>query len=237
MTKQQILDLYFLDARHKLVELAAFLDRVERADGKDDFRLKSFRAALGELAGKKKKKRKMFCSRSATRPSSRLPKPQGKGATGAFANKFAVIHQLTLNRESENSKCATSSRTPTWSAARRMITNAWRSPVARRSASRRFGRASTAARVEGFHDYFSPAHGTRAEARREIRPETFLLALHQFQGSRGREARGGSHRADPEISGSAKRPGHRRNRPEQKFAERIARSGNAGGTRREISTN
>jgi hypothetical protein len=58
MTKQQVLDLYFLDARHKLVELAAFLDRAERADGKDDFRLKAFRAALGELTGNKMEKAK-----------------------------------------------------------------------------------------------------------------------------------------------------------------------------------
>ena len=49
MTRQQVLDLYFLDARHKLVEIAAFLDRVERAHGKDDFRIESFRAALTEL--------------------------------------------------------------------------------------------------------------------------------------------------------------------------------------------
>ena len=56
MTKQKVLDLYFLDARHKLVDLAAFLDRVERADGKDDFRLKSFRAALGKLTNNKKEK-------------------------------------------------------------------------------------------------------------------------------------------------------------------------------------
>ncbi len=27
MTQQQVLDLYFLDARHKLIEVAAFLDR------------------------------------------------------------------------------------------------------------------------------------------------------------------------------------------------------------------
>jgi hypothetical protein len=53
MTRQQILDLYFLDARHKLIELAAFLDRVERADGGEDFRLKEFQAALGQLGGKK----------------------------------------------------------------------------------------------------------------------------------------------------------------------------------------
>ena len=58
MTKQQILDFYFLDARHKLVELAAFLDRMERADGEDDFRLESFRAALGELTREKKGKAK-----------------------------------------------------------------------------------------------------------------------------------------------------------------------------------
>jgi hypothetical protein len=58
MTRQQVLDLYFLDARHKLIELAAFLDRVERAEGEDDFRLKSFRAALAKLNGKKKHKAK-----------------------------------------------------------------------------------------------------------------------------------------------------------------------------------
>ena len=56
MTKQQVLDLYFLDARHRLVELAAFLDRVERADGKEDFRLNAFRAALVKLNGKGKNK-------------------------------------------------------------------------------------------------------------------------------------------------------------------------------------
>ena len=58
MTKQQVLDLYFLDARHKLIELAAFLDRVERADGRDDFRLKAFRTALAKLDGNKKNKAK-----------------------------------------------------------------------------------------------------------------------------------------------------------------------------------
>jgi hypothetical protein len=56
MKRQQVLDLYFLDARHKLIEVAAFLDRVERADGRDDFRLKAFRAAVGKLGNKKKEK-------------------------------------------------------------------------------------------------------------------------------------------------------------------------------------
>lgn len=53
MTHQQVLDLYFLDARHKLIEIAAFMDRVERAKGEEDFRMKNFREALSEL-GKSK---------------------------------------------------------------------------------------------------------------------------------------------------------------------------------------
>jgi hypothetical protein len=49
MTRRQVLDLYFVEARSKLVDVAAFLDRAQRAEGADDFRLKSFRAALGQL--------------------------------------------------------------------------------------------------------------------------------------------------------------------------------------------
>jgi hypothetical protein len=84
MTRQQVLDLYFLDARHKLVELAAFLDRVDRATGKDDFRLQAFRAAVGELSGGKKQKAKrvlLAFSDPTTRP---IAKAEGKGACGAW---------------------------------------------------------------------------------------------------------------------------------------------------------
>ena len=49
MTRQQVLDLYFMDARSKVIDIAAFLDRVERAEGKEDFRLVAFRAALAKL--------------------------------------------------------------------------------------------------------------------------------------------------------------------------------------------
>jgi len=84
MTKQQVLDLYFLDARHKLVEIAAFLDRVERADGKDDFRLKAFHTALDKLRTNKKEKAKnvlLAFSNPTTKP---VAKAAGKGAVGAW---------------------------------------------------------------------------------------------------------------------------------------------------------
>jgi hypothetical protein len=84
MTRQQILDLYFLDARHKLVELAAFLDRVERADGKDDFRLKAFRTALGELTGGKKQKAKNVLLAFSDLTMEPIVKANSKGAVGAF---------------------------------------------------------------------------------------------------------------------------------------------------------
>lgn len=84
MTRQQILDLYFLDARHKLIDLAAFLDRIERADGQDDFRLKSFRAALGELSCDKKEKAKNVLLAFSDPTTQPIEKAAGKGAVGAF---------------------------------------------------------------------------------------------------------------------------------------------------------
>ncbi|HZR19845.1 MAG TPA: hypothetical protein VFE51_21345 [Verrucomicrobiae bacterium] len=49
MNRQQLLDLYFLEARSKLIDLAAFFDRVDRAEGQADFRLDALRRALSEL--------------------------------------------------------------------------------------------------------------------------------------------------------------------------------------------
>lgn len=54
MERDEVLDLYFLPARHQLIELAAFLDRVEKAGagdspGNDDYRLAAFTTALREL--------------------------------------------------------------------------------------------------------------------------------------------------------------------------------------------
>jgi hypothetical protein len=84
MTKQQVLDLYFLDARHKLIELAAFLDRIERADGKNDFRLEAFRAALGELGSNKKEKAKNVLLAFSDPTTEPITKAEGKGAVGAW---------------------------------------------------------------------------------------------------------------------------------------------------------
>jgi hypothetical protein len=84
MTRQQVLDLYFLDARHKLIELAAFLDRAERATGKEDFRLQAFRAAVGQLSGGKKQKSKRVLLAFSDPTAMPVEKAEGKGACGAW---------------------------------------------------------------------------------------------------------------------------------------------------------
>ena len=50
LTRQAVLDLYFVEARARLIDLAAFLDRVERAPGEADYRLAALRAAMAEMA-------------------------------------------------------------------------------------------------------------------------------------------------------------------------------------------
>jgi hypothetical protein len=50
MTRNEVLDLYFIQARFQLVEVAAFLDRIQRAEGAADFRHQAFEQALQALS-------------------------------------------------------------------------------------------------------------------------------------------------------------------------------------------
>ena len=51
------IDLYFLDARAKLLDIAAFMDRTERAGVTEDFRYRAFRNALRCLDGENRAER------------------------------------------------------------------------------------------------------------------------------------------------------------------------------------
>lgn len=84
MTRQQVLDLYFMDARFRLIELAAFLDRVDCADGEADFRLDAFRQALHELEGTGPERARQVLLAFSDPSTAPIDKAQGKGATGAW---------------------------------------------------------------------------------------------------------------------------------------------------------
>ena len=45
-SKKELLDLQFIDVRHKLIDIAAFLDRIDRHPGEPDYRFEALKNAL-----------------------------------------------------------------------------------------------------------------------------------------------------------------------------------------------
>jgi len=84
-TRQELLDNYFVEYRFKLIEVAAFLDRVDRTDGEDDFRIKLFRQAIKELEGTERARRVLLAFSDPT--TAPIPDAKGKSAFGAWPGK------------------------------------------------------------------------------------------------------------------------------------------------------
>jgi len=85
MTRQELLDLYFLDARSKLIDLAAFLDRLERAKGEADFRLTAFTQALDQLRSTEARRAEQVLLALSDPTEEPIPKATTKGACGAWS--------------------------------------------------------------------------------------------------------------------------------------------------------
>ncbi len=84
MTRQQVLDLYFMEARARLIDLAAFLDRVERAEGEADFRFAAFERALSELNHGDAQRAKRVLLGFSDPTSDPIPTATTKTACGAW---------------------------------------------------------------------------------------------------------------------------------------------------------
>jgi len=89
MTRQQVLDLYFMEARAKLIDLGAFIDRVERATGQEDFRMAAFRAALAELEKQQPQKARNVLLALSDPTTEPIPAATTKAACGAWPGKPA----------------------------------------------------------------------------------------------------------------------------------------------------
>jgi len=83
--RRQLLDLYFVDARARLIDIAAFLDRMERGEGGEDFRVEAFERALKELerGGADRARRVLMALSDPT--AEPIAKAPGKPACGAYA--------------------------------------------------------------------------------------------------------------------------------------------------------
>ena len=87
LARRRVVDLYFMEHRAKLLDLAAFLDRIDRArdDGTgEDFRIDALRRATGLLFdgdGERTRRILDLFSDPGTEP---IPAAGVKGADGAF---------------------------------------------------------------------------------------------------------------------------------------------------------
>lgn len=91
MTRQQVLDLYFMDARCKLIELAAFLDRVDRGTGDADFRFDAFKTAMKHLADGESRRAESVLLSFSDPTLEPIPQAPGKGAVGAWPGALSTV--------------------------------------------------------------------------------------------------------------------------------------------------
>lgn len=86
-TPQQAIDLYFMEHRGKLLDLAAFLDRVDRAAGGStsptDHRMIAFHRALAILAQPGPDRARRILELWSDQSAEPVPAAGMKGATGA----------------------------------------------------------------------------------------------------------------------------------------------------------
>jgi len=82
-TKQDLLDLQFIEARHKLIDLAAFLDRIDRHPGPPDFRYEALKAAIPILLAERPDRARGVLDAFSDRSHEPIPKATFQGALGA----------------------------------------------------------------------------------------------------------------------------------------------------------
>ncbi|HEV2130742.1 MAG TPA: hypothetical protein VGR27_06545 [Longimicrobiaceae bacterium] len=84
-TGQQIMDEYFIENRTRVLDVAAFLDRLDRAEegAERDFRLRAFREALAVLTSREPgrvERIQMILSDPRTEPLAALDTKSARGA-------------------------------------------------------------------------------------------------------------------------------------------------------------
>lgn len=88
LSRAQAIDLYFMEHRAKLLDVAAFLDRLDRTAGPvagpGDFRLDAFRGAVALLLDGRPHRAKRILELFSDPTSGPIDRAGVKGATGAY---------------------------------------------------------------------------------------------------------------------------------------------------------
>jgi len=83
-TQVNLVDLGFMDSRSKLIDLAAFLDRVQRAGQDGDFRVQALKNALTLLSQDKPQRAKDVLLSFSDPSTEPIAQATMQGAIGAF---------------------------------------------------------------------------------------------------------------------------------------------------------
>lgn len=79
-----LVDLSFMDSRFKLIELAAFLDRVQKAGQSDDYRVQQLKQAIACLNSDTPDRAKQVLMTFSDPTTEPIAKAHMQGAMGAF---------------------------------------------------------------------------------------------------------------------------------------------------------
>jgi hypothetical protein len=82
-TKKELLDLQFIEARHRLIDLAAFLDRIDRHPGDGDFRYEAMKNALPVLLSDRPDRARAILETLSDPSTEPIPEATIQGAFGA----------------------------------------------------------------------------------------------------------------------------------------------------------
>ncbi len=79
-----IVDLSFLDARFNIIDIAAFLDRAQRAGQDDDFRVQALKKAIAHLSQNEPQRARDVLLSLSDPTADPVPKATAQGALGAW---------------------------------------------------------------------------------------------------------------------------------------------------------
>ena len=82
-SKKELLDLQFIETRHKLLDLAAFLDRIDRHPGEQDYRFTALKAALPILLETRPDRACAILEALSDQTTELIPQAAFQGAFGA----------------------------------------------------------------------------------------------------------------------------------------------------------
>lgn len=90
LTRSQAIEMYFMEHRAKLIDIAAFLDRLDRSDDDlngEDFRIAAFRKAIDIVRDAKANRARCVLELFSDPTDRPIDKAPMKGALGAYTKK------------------------------------------------------------------------------------------------------------------------------------------------------